>query len=370
MTQFAVAVILLTGTGLLLRSLWFVQNVNLGFRPSRILSLQVAVPGNPASFARHVLEKIEPLPGIESAGWIGDLFVGSTSEHTVILEGASLRLPLRRDEISDSFFRTIGASLLKGRYFSPSDTADSPRVAIVNDPMARAVWPDRDPIGHRFQLDAVGPWYTVVGVAAALRRQGLENDPTPQMFEPLAQNPSRLMTLLVRTSGDDPLALLPAVRAAVHGIDKHAPVYGETTLDNRLDQFLEQRRFQSRLLIAFSGIALLIASIGVYGLVQYAVATRKREIAIRIAVGAQANEIFRLIIGEGLKLSLIGGALGLIGALALRRFVSGLLFSVTPTDPLTFAAVALLLVCVATAACVLPAHRATRIDPLRALRHD
>jgi putative ABC transport system permease protein len=246
-------------------------------------------------------------------------------------------------------------------------------VAIINDAMATRLWPGRDPVGQRFKLGAAnagGPWFTVVGVVGDMRRQGLENEPIPQMFEPLAQNPSRLATLLVRTSMDDPLAMVGALQAAVRRVERRVPLYGVTTLENRLGAFLTQRRFQTLLLTGFSVVALLMVAIGIYGLIQYSIATRTHEIGIRMAVGAQAGEIFRMIIGEGLKLSLTGLLLGLVGALWLGRAGSSLLFGVTATDPLTFVTVSLLLTAVAAAACYFPARRAMKVEPIVALRQE
>jgi putative ABC transport system permease protein len=203
-----------------------------------------------------------------------------------------------------------------------------------------------------------------------MRRQGLENVPVPQMFEPLAQNPSRLVTLLVRTSLDDPLKIIGTIQAAVRRVEKQTPVYGVTTVEKRLGAFLSQRRFQTTLLIGFSAVALLMASIGIYGLIQYFITRRTQEISIRMAVGAQAGDIFRMIIGEGLKLSLTGLALGLVGALWAGQAGQSLLFGVTASDPLTLLAVSLLLVTVATAACYFPARRAMKVDPIVALRQE
>src|SRR5207247_1600601 len=172
----------------------------------------------------------------------------------------------------------------RGRFFSPADGRDSPRVAIVNDAMARRLWPGRDPVGKRFMLGGDNSvWFTVVGVVSDMRRQGLENAPVPQMFEPLAQNPPRRAILLVRTSMDDPLKIAGAVQAAVRRVEKHAPVYRVATLENQLGAFLAQRRFQTSLLIGFSVAALLMAAIGIYGLIQYSIATRTHEIGIRMA---------------------------------------------------------------------------------------
>ncbi len=381
-TEFALAIILLVGAGLLVRSLWSVENVVLGFRPERVLSMQLSTTAfretaQRASFYNGVLEQMESLPGVESAGIIGDLFVGGNPERLVTAEGdaraVAERLRFRSDEVSPGFFKAIGTPLLKGRFFSAADGPDSPLVAIINDAMARRLWPGLDPVGKRFKLgaaDSGGPWFTVVGVVGDMRRQGLENEPIPQMFEPLAQNPSRLATLLVRTSMDDPLKMVGTVQAAVRQVGKHVPLYGVTTLENRLGAFLTERRFQTLLLIVFSTVALLMAAIGIYGLIQYSIATRTHEIGIRMAVGAQAGEIFRMIIGEGLKLSLTGLVLGLVGALWLGRAGSSLLFGVTATDPLTLITVSLVLTAVAVAACYFPARRAMKIEPIVALRQE
>src|SRR5207248_466698 len=203
------------------------------------------------------------LPGVESAGIIGDLFIGGAAEQILTTEQdartISERLRFRRDEASGGFFKALGTPLLRGRFFSIEDRPVSPSVAIVNDTMARRLWPGRDPVGKRFKLgpgDSGRQWFTVVGVVGDMRRQGLENEPIPQMFEPLAQNPSRLATLLVRTSTDDPLKMVGTFQAAVHRVEKRAPLYGITTLQRRLGPFLTQRRLQTSLLIAFSIVAL------------------------------------------------------------------------------------------------------------------
>ena len=381
-TEFALAIILLVGAGLLIRSLWSVENVDPGFRAERALKLDLSSPdfkGNAqrADFFNRVLEQIESVPGVESAGIIGNLFFGGNPEQAVTAEGEARpifeHLRLRREEVSAGFFKAIGTPLLRGRFFSAADGPDSPPVAIINDAMVRRLWPGRDPLGRRFKLgsaDSDRAWFTVVGVVGDMRRQGLEHDPIPQMFEPLAQNPSRLETLVVRTTTEDPLKMVGALRAAVHRVDKNVPVYGIATLEDQLGAFLTQRRFQTSLLIGFSSIALLMAAIGIYGLIQYSIATRTHEIGIRMAVGARAGEIFRMVIGEGLKLSVTGLALGLIGALWLGRAASGLLFGITPADPLTLISVSLLLTAVAIAASYFPARRAMKVDPISALRQE
>ncbi len=312
---------------------------------------------------------------MESAGFIGDLFTANPREHVVTVERddgmVSERLRLTRDEASADFFTTLGTPLLRGRYFSTTDGADAARVAIINDAMARRSWPSGDPIGKRFKFgarDSDQPWYTIVGVVADMRRQGQEREPVSQIFESLVQNPPQRANLLIRTSWDNPQAMAGALRAAIHRVEKRAPIHGVTSLEEELGSYLAQRRFQTSLLTGFSVVALFMAAVGIYGLVRYSVATRTQEIGLRMAIGAQRCDIFRMMIGEGLTLSLAGIAVGLVGAWWLGLTGSSLLFGVTATDPLTFTAVPLLLTAVATAACYFPARRATTVDPIVALR--
>ena len=379
--EFALAIVLVVGAGLLVRSWWYVKSIDPGFRPERVLVMELStpttfsVPAQRTDLYHRVLEQIQAVPGVESAGIIGDLFIGNNREQVLTVEGndgmVSERLRFRRDEVSADFFKTLGTPLLRGRFFSIGDGPDAPRVAIINDAMARRSWPGRDPVGRRFKLgarDSDRPWYTVVGVVGDMRRQGLEREPVPQMFESLAQNPPRSVDLFIRSSMKDPLTMAGALQAAVRRVEKHAPIYGVAALEEQLGTYLAQRRFQTSLLTGFSVVALLMAAVGIYGLIQYSIATRTREIGLRMAIGAQAGDIFRMIIGEGLTLSLTGLALGLVGAWWLGRAGSSLLFGVTATDPLTFMTVSLLLTAVATAACYFPARRAMTVDPIVALR--
>jgi putative ABC transport system permease protein len=380
--EFALAIVLLVGAGLLVRSWWYVSDIDPGFVPERVLVMQVSSPATLSEPAQRtdlyhrVLEQIQAVPGVVSAGIIDDLFSDNPREHVLTVERengtVSERLRLTRDEVSPDFFRALGTPLLRGRFFSIGDRPDAAPVAIINDAMARHSWPGIDPVGRRFRVgprDSEGPWYTVVGVVGDMRRQGLEREALPQIFVSLAQNPpSRNVGLYIRTSSDDPLAMAGALRAAVGRVERNAAIYGVAPLEQQLGTYLTQRRFQTALLTGFSLVALLMAAVGIYGLIQYSITTRTQEIGLRMAIGAQAGDIFRMVIGEGLTLSLTGAVLGLVGAVWLGRAGSTLLFGVTATDPLTFTVVALLLTAVATAACYFPARRAMKVDPLRALR--
>ena len=380
--EFALAIVLLVGAGLLVRSWWHVNNIDPAFRPERVLVMQItappafSVPTQRTYLYHRVLEQIQAVPGVESAGIIDDLFTGNPREQALTVERdagtVSERLVFTRDEVSADFFRTLETPLLAGRFFSIADRPEAPRVAIINDALARRSWPGQDPVGRRFELgpqDSGGPWYTVVGVVGNMRRQGLEREALPQMFVSLAQNPaSRNVDLFIRTSSDDPLSMAGVLRAAVGRVEKNAAISGVAPLEQQLGTYLTQRRFQTSLLTGFSVVALLMAAIGIYGLIQYSVATRTQEIGLRLALGADAGNIFRMMIGEGLTLSLAGVALGLVGAWWLGRAGSSLLSGVTASDPLTFLTVSLLLTAVAIAACYFPARRAMAVDPIVALR--
>ncbi len=380
--EFALAIVLLVGAGLLVRSWWYVTNTDPGFRPERVLVMNItapptfSVPAQRTDLYQRVLEQIQAVAGVESAGIIDDLFTGNPREQALTVErdaGAVFeRLVFTRDEVSADVFRTLGTPLLRGRVFSIGDRPEAPPVANINDALARRSWPGQDPVGRRFKFgpqDSDGPWYTVVGVVGNMRRQGLEREALPQMFVSLAQNPaSRNVDLFIRTSSNDPLAMAGALRAAVGRVEKTAAISGVAPLEQQLGTYLTQRRFQTSLLIGFSLVALLMAAVGIYGLIQYSVATRTQEIGLRLALGAEASHIFRTIIGEGLTLSLTGVALGLVGAWWLGRAGSSLLSGVTASDPLTFMTVSLLLTAVAIAACYFPARRAMKVDPIVALR--
>lgn len=380
--EFALAIVLLAGAGLLVRSWLSLARVDPGFAPERVLAMNLSTTAfaddaRRLAFYAEALDRVEALPGVERAGMIGDLLTDADAEVALTVEGsaaaAPVRVSLRADEVSDGLFGTLRTPLLEGRSFSAEDGPDSPPVAIVNRTLADRLWPGGDAVGRRFKggpRDSAAPWITVVGVAGDMHRRGLETEPGPQLFVPLAQQPSGNEQLFVRTSAEDPLDLAAAVRAAVRGVDERVPVYFVTTVEAELASELAERRFQTSLLIGFSLVAVVLAAIGIYGLMHYSVSARAREFAIRKAVGARSADVFRITMREGLALSGAGLALGLVGAVWAGRALSGLLYGVTPSDPWTFTAVSLLLTAAGAAACYLPARRSMAVDPMTTLRHD
>jgi predicted permease len=380
--QFAIAIVLLVAAGLLIRSWLRLGLVDPGFEPHRVLSLQLSTPASwsPARrllFYDSVLERVRALPAVIAAGTIGDLFVADGTEVTMAADTGAASAPhivkLRRDEVSPGLFDAIGAPIVEGRAFSSADGPHGAQVAVINRALAGRLWPGQSPVGRQFKLGADPSrldWFTVVGVIGDMHRDGLEDVPPAQMFEPLAQNPSRLETLLVHTSREDPLEVTSSIEHAVHAVDAQVPVYDAATLDARLGSFLDPRRVQTALVIGFAGVALLMTWLGLYGLVQYAVATRRREIAIRMAVGARGGQILGMIVREGLRLSLVGLGIGLLGALAIGQAGASLLFEVSPHDPMTFSVVASLLTLLAVVASYVPARRAARIQAVAALRAE
>jgi putative ABC transport system permease protein len=274
--------------------------------------------------------------------------------------------------ISESFFQTLRVPLRKGRFFNAHDNQAAVPVTIINETMARQFWPGEEALGKRFKLGTAqsdSPWLTVVGVVGDMRRQNLESQPIAQIFRPYLQSLQRRLILLIRTTGE-PTQLAPLVRNEIRAIDKTVLISGFSSLESLLARNVAQRLFQTRLLTLFSVLALLLTAVGIYGLMHQSVALCTREIGTRMALGAQPRDVLRLVIGQGVRLALCGIGIGLLAAFALTRVLSGLLFGVTATDPATFIAAPLVLLLVALLACYLPARRASRVDPLVALRSE
>jgi putative ABC transport system permease protein len=380
------AVVLLVGAGLLIRSFARLQQVNPGFEPRGVLALMVSLPSNKyadgprrAAFMRDVLERVRALPGVKSAATTTTLpmsgFNQSGSfriENKPVAQGQD---PPHGDRwmVSDDYFQTMGVPLIRGRYFDARDNADAPPVAIIDEAMARKYWPGEDPVGQRivFEGTAQQPrWREVVGIVGHVKNQGLEGESRVQYYVPYAQSAnSPNLFLAVRAAGD-PATLAPAARGAIAEVDKDMPVYRVTTMERMVADSMAQRRFSMFLFGIFAAIALTLAVVGLYGVMSYAVAQRTHEIGLRMALGAQRGDILKMIVGQGMLIIAVGLAVGLLGALALTRVMSSLLYEVSATDPLTYAGIALLLASVALLASYLPARRATKVDPMVALRYE
>jgi putative ABC transport system permease protein len=381
------AVVLVSGAGLLIRSFWSLQRVNPGFDTAGVLKAEYQLPAAryPVDFRKWpdfkeqhafnaaLLQRAAALPGVESAAIAGNhpLDPGFTNSFTVVGREAEAQtwpeISIRR--VSPEYFRTVGLGLVRGRFFRDSDNTAAAPVALINAAAARRFFPDREPIGG--QIRYWGASRTIVGVVADEKFQGLTGAAPIAAYAPLAQAPSAngAGVLLVRTGGD-PTALTIAVTRAIHDVDRGLAVFGVEPMDVTLSRSIGQRRFTTLLLTLLATVALLLAAVGIHGVLSYGVSQRRREIGIRMALGARASDMIGLIVREGLRLAAVGLALGLAGAFGLTRFLTTQLFGVTPTDPATFAGVAALLAFVAVAATAVPARRAAAVDPLVTLRSE
>lgn len=381
--EVALAVLLLVGAGLLLRSFTRLLAVDPGFRTAQAVVLSVDLPRSRYPeprrrlFAAQVLDRLRALPGVAAAGAASDLPLAGGNFYTFLIEGRPLpepdRMPAAGElRVTPGYLEALGVPLLRGRTFTPADGPEAPLAAVVDQALADACWPGEDPLGRRFRLgqpsDPQDPWYTVVGVVGTVRNP-FQAAPRPQMYRAAAQHPPLRLSFVVRGEGE-PGALLAAARAAVREADPEQPVARLSTLDEAAAAPLAGRRFGLSLLGLFAGLALLLSGIGIAGVTAHAAARRTRELGLRLALGARPGAVLRLLLGEAAALAGAGVLIGLAAAWALTRVMSSLLYGVTPTDPATFAAVALLMIAIALAAAWLPGRRATRVDPLVALRSE
>jgi putative ABC transport system permease protein len=383
-SEFALALVLLVGAGLMIKTLVLLGRVDLGFNPQNVLTMRVSLlgpkyqdPRVQVEFFTQVLERVKALPGVRWAsvsrglpveGWNGMSFV--TEDHPS---------PPPNEEpdanylvIGPDYFRVMGIPLREGRFFINQDTHDSPRVVIVNEHLARKQWPGQNPIGKRLKMEGSNrPWLTVVGVVGNVRTQWPYPDPLSELYVSYTQYPWLLSPrhLIIRTVSS-PAGVTAAIRREVAALDKDQPVSDVRTLDQFVGEAVAQQRFSMVLLGAFAGLALVLAAVGIYGVISYAVTQRTHEIGIRMALGAERRDVLRLVVGQGVALTLGGVGIGLTGALALTRFMSSLLYGVRPSDPVTFAVVSVVLTGVALLASYIPARRATKVDPMVALRYE
>ncbi len=380
--EIGLSLILLVGAGLLVRSFLRLTEVDLGFDPNSLLVATVERPltaafdsQQHAAFFQASLERIRNLPGVKEAALTQRYPLGPPHNATMMLriqgaENFRPPQPISVTEISPDYFHVMRIRLLKGRTFSASDVAGAQEVVTVNESLARMVFGAHDAIGQHISFGGPSaPWKEVVGVVANVREDALEKEPVPEIFVPYLQQPSFSMAFVLRTESS-PLMLAEAVREAVQSIDKNQPLSGATTLDEVIAKSVAPRRFRMLLLGLFALLALLLAVIGVYGVIAYSSTQRTHEFGVRIALGADRQDILKLVVRQGFKLALLGVSIGVGGALLLTRVLSSLLYEVSAHDPLTFSGVAALLMLVALAASYIPARRAMKVDPIVALRYE
>jgi len=383
-SEIALALLLLVGAGLLARSFVRLMSVDPGLDPRNVLTMDIMLPRGKyqppqqAAFFQQLLERLRALPGVQSAGAVYPLPLSGAEEGMGFgIEGRPPATPGERRNagprwVSPDYFKALKIQLLKGRVFTESDGAEAPLVLVINEAMARQYWPNEDPIGGRVAFNGLGNqpiWREIVGVVKDVRHTALDTESKPQMYFPFTQFPSPFMTLVARTDGD-PLSLVAAARSQVQAIDRDQPISNIHTMEELLAKSVSQRRFNLLLLAIFAGVALLLAVVGIYGVMSYSVEQRTHEIGVRMALGGGAADVLRLLLGQGMKLVAIGVAIGLAAAFGLTRLISALLFDVRATDPVTFVTLALLLTVVALLACYIPARRATKVDPIVALRRE
>ena len=388
--EVALSVMLLVGAGLMLRSFSHLRNVNPGFRTDHALTLRVSLPVpngqiTPAdenrfmSFYDRTLARIGELPGVTATGASNMIPLdGNGTDRLIEVEGYIPRdqadMPdAQNRQVTPGWFAAMGIPLVQGRLIEPSDDEKAPRVVVVNQAFVKRYFPNGDAIGKRMRLGKLTsefPWATIVGTVGDVRNFTLDEPPEPAMYWPVAQIRSTPSLAIVVRTQSDPDALAPAVRDAIAEIDQAQPIYDMQSLDQLVAKSLDQRRFTLTLMLLFGVIALVLSAIGIYGVMAFAVTQRTQEIGIRMALGASALDVLKMVVGSGMFLAVIGVAVGLIGAFAVTRLMASLLFGVSPTDLVTFGLVTAGLLMVALLACYIPARRATKVDPLVALRYE
>jgi len=384
-SEIALTLVLLVCAGLLIRTVMRLRNVDTGFNAQNILTMTLGLPAvkypkpeNYIAFNKQVTERIAALPGVKAAGTtsvlpLSDNFDGRglVVEDQPKPRGEEITVDLY--VTTPGYLRAMEIFTLKGRAMGEEDTVDSSKIALINKTMAAQLWPNQDPLGKRIRFPGSEknpqPWRTVVGVVNDVAQYALDKKPPMQIYLPHAQFPTSFNSIVVKTEGDA-TAMTNQVRREIRAVDKDQAVFNVTTLEQLMAKSIQIRRFFMLLLLVFAGLALILAAVGIYGVMSYVASQRTHEIGIRMALGAQASDVLKLLIGNGMALALIGVVAGLAGAFALTRVMAGLLFGVSATDALTFVTVSTGLIAVALLACYIPARRATKIDPLVALRYE
>ncbi|HKP13109.1 MAG TPA: ABC transporter permease, partial [Blastocatellia bacterium] len=384
--EVALSLVLLIGAGLLIRSFARLTGTDAGFNPQSVAAMNLSLSSSryeevdkQSRFFKQVLERVRAIPGVTSAGAVSDLpLAGGEEIDGFLIEGMPAPKTISDTPLADfrfadeDYFKTLEIPLVAGRAFTEHDNETAPPVAIVSEGLARRYFNGQDAVGKRIKAGDLGekaPWATVVGVVKDIKHSGLDADPRPQLYVPYQQKLWGRLVVVAR-SNTDAAALFPAMREAVWAVDKDQPITSLRMMGDYLNDSVSQQRFNVVLLAAFAALALILASVGIYGVMSYTVTQRTHELGIRMALGARQGDVFRLVVMEGMKLALAGVGLGLAGAFAATRLMTSLLFGVSATDPLTFALISLVLTGVALLACFVPARRATRVDPMIALRYE
>jgi putative ABC transport system permease protein len=375
-TETALAMVLLACAGLMLKSFYRLNQTDPGFDPAGVLTAQVDPSGDRykelpqlAGFYDRLLERVAAAPGVRHVGIINSLDATmpvAVDEHAPVPPGR--RPQAATNQVSGDYFRAMGIPLRAGRLFDGRDVKGAPAVVIIDDTLARRHFPGEDPLGKHLTVGDTSR--EIVGVVGATRRYNLAEEPFPRVFMPYQQENWGSMTLVVRAASGDPAALAPVVRRELAAIDKDQPIHSFKPMEESVAGWVTPQRFVTTLLGAFAALAALLAAVGIYGVMSYTVTQRTHEIGVRVALGARGRDVLRLVVGRGMLLTLLGVGVGLAASLALTRLLKSLLYGVSETDPLTFALVALLMTAVALLACLVPARRATKVDPMVALRYE
>ncbi len=376
--EIAVSMILLVGAGLLVRSFLALNRVDLGFETGRVMAMQLRLPASryadstrQLAFFDELSRRVEQLPGVEAVAFANHMPMRGGWSSSFLLESGE-QPQADAQTVSPGYFETLGIPLMRGRLLTAADRDGSAPVAVVNQRFARSLLRTDDAAGRKFRSSGNSPWVTIVGVVSDVRREGKAAEILPEVYLPAAQGklwPARLTDFAFRAAGD-PKALITAAEQQVWAIDKDQPVTAVRTLEEVVTRAGAARRFQTLVLMLFAGLAMALALVGVYGVVSYSVAQRTPEIGVRIALGASRASILRMVIARAMTLIAVGIVSGAACAFALSRYLGTLLFEIRPTDPVTYASLAATLTLVALAACCIPALRATRIDPMMALRYE
>ena len=384
-SEVALSLVLLVSAGLLIKSFMRLRDVNPGFNADNVLTVGVSLPPakyteeqQQAAFFRDVIERVRTLPGVVSAGAVFPLpLSGSNRANTFEIAGRPPANPGEEVDANDrittpDYFRAMGIPLLKGRVFTERDNADAPEVVVINETFARRFFPNEDPLGKRIITDRENnpSGMEIVGVVGDVRHKSLDVEGGAEFYHSYLQTPERSMSLVVRAATDDPTSIASELRSAVQQVDKDQPISNIMTMEQLLAESVAQRRFNMLLLGIFSAVALLLAGVGIFGVMNYSVTQRTHEIGIRMALGAQASDVLKMVVGQGMALALVGVCVGVASSFILTRIMSNLLFGVSATDPVTFAGVSLLLTLIALLSCYIPARRATKVDPMIALRYE